>query len=847
MNTIGFLDSLSRDLRYALRAMRHNLTFTVVVVLTLALGIGANTAVFSVLNSVLLKPLAYPRAEELVALRQVAPGAGGSSSDGMSLSPSMYVTYAEQNRVFQSLGVWTATISTVTGLAEPEQVRVILVSDGVLQALNVPPAAGRWLLAEDQVGTTRPPPSVFMATTRIMIGYGYWQRRFGGDRSVVGRTITLDSRPKEIVGVMPQGFRFGNTEADVIWPAAFDRGRLTLAGFNYQGVARLKPGITIAEANADVARMVPIWMDSWSDGPGTSPRIYETWKIAPALRSLKQEVVGSVTDVLWVVMATIGLVMLIACANVANLLLVRAEVRQRELSLRAALGASRGRIVRGLLVESVLLGVIGGALGVGFAYVGLRVLLAIGPANLPRLSEISLDSRTLGFAVVLSLLSSVLFGLIPALKYTGTRISAALGSIGRTASVSRDRHRVRSALVVVQVAIALVLLVSAGLMIRTFESLRTVEAGFTTPEHLQILRIFFSGSLVPDAERVTRMQNDIQDKLSSIPGVTSAAFGSAMPMEGFGSNLGVMNLGAIRTNDRADPESDTPAVRLFKYASPAFFRTAGTRVIAGREITWTEVYGLRSVVMISENLARELWGTPAAALGRHLRQRPDMPWHEVIGVVQDVRENGVYQPAPATVYWPSMSAHLNATAGRPNAIRQVTFIVRSERTGTEGFLNQVRQAVWSVNPSLPVLPRTMRDVYEQSLARTSFTLVMLAIAATMALFLGVVGIYGVISYVVSQRRREIGIRAALGAQQGELKRTFVRHGLALAGVGVAIGLGAAAGLTRLMSTLLYGITPLDPMTYAVVPIILVIATVLASYLPARRAASVDPVEALRSE
>jgi hypothetical protein len=287
-------------------------------------------------------------------------------------------------------------------------------------------------------------------------------------------------------------------------------------------------------------------------------------------------------------------------------------------------------------------------------------------------------------------------------------------------------------------------------------------------------------------------------------------------------------------------------VRLFKYASPDFFKTAGTRLVAGREITWPEVYDLRPVVVISESLARELWGTPAAAIGKRLRQRPDTPAHEVIGVVQDVRENGANQDAPPIVYWPSMSAYVGATAG-PSAIRGVTFVIRSERAGTESFLNEVRQAVWSVNAGLAVSARTMRDVYDQSLARTSFTLVMLAIAASMALFLGVVGIYGVISYAVSQRRREIGIRAALGAQQGELQGMFVRHALALAGIGVAIGLLAAAGLTRLMSTLLYGITPLDPVTYAVVPVILVVATVLASYLPARRAASVSPVEALRSE
>jgi predicted permease len=320
-----------------------------------------------------------------------------------------------------------------------------------------------------------------------------------------------------------------------------------------------------------------------------------------------------------------------------------------------------------------------------------------------------------------------------------------------------------------------------------------------------------------------------------------------MPMEGFGPNLGVVNFGAVRAEDRTAPDSDTPPVRSFKYASPGFFRTAGTRVVAGREITWTDVYGLRPVVTVSENLARELWGSPAAAVGKHLRQRPEMPWHEVIGVVQDVRENGLNQPPPAIVYWPSMSLYLNAPPGRANAIRGVTFIVRSDRAGTEGFLNQVQQAVWSVNPALPVSPRTMRDVYDRSLARTSFTLVMLAIAASMALLLGIVGIYGVISYVVSQRRREIGIRAALGAQRSELKGKFVRHGLVLAGIGIVIGLGAAAGLTRLMSTLLFGITPLDPVTYVAVALILLTATVVASYVPARRAASVDPVEALRVE
>jgi predicted permease len=848
MNRIGFLDSFGCDLLYAFRAMRRNRAVTVVVLLTLALSIGANTAVFSVLDGVLLKPLSYPRAEELVALRQIAPDAAESGSSGaLDLSPSMYLTYAENNRVFQSLGVWITTSGTVTELGEPEQVSATGISGGVLETFAVPPAAGRWLAAADQDGPTRPPPSVFKAYSTVMLSYSYWQRRFGGDPSVVGRVIMVDTRPKEIVGVMPAGFRVVDDDADMIFPLAFDRERITLGGsFIFHGVGRLKPGVTLAQANADLARLVPIWLDQWSDGSGTDRRAYETWRITPDLRPLKQEVVGGVADVLWVVMATIGLVMLIACANVANLLLVRAEVRQRELSLRAALGAERGRIVRSLLVESLLLGVVGGALGVGLAYAGLRLLIAIGPTNLPRLSEISLDWRALAFTTVLSLSSSVLFGLMPALKYTGTRIAATLGNLGRAVSASRQRHRARSVLVVIQLALALVLLVSAGLMIRTFESMRTAEPGFTEPEYLQIFRVFVAGAFVPDPVQTTRTQNDIQDALAAIPGVTSAAFAGAMPMEGFGSNLGVVNSGAIVTSDAPDAAADNPPLRSFKYASPGFFATMGTRLVAGREITWPEVYGLRPVVTVSETLARELWGTPTAALGRQLRVSPGMPWHEVIGVVQDVRENGFYEPPPPTVYWPTLSAYIGVGSGT-NSIRGVIYVVRSERTGTEAFLNEMRQAVWSVAPTLPVAPRTMRDLYERSLERTSFTLVMLAIAASMALLLGIVGIYGVISYAVSQRRREIGIRAALGAQQRDLKRMFVRHALVLAAVGVAVGLVAAAAVTRLMSTLLYGVTPLDPITYAAVPVVLVVATVLASYLPVRQIVSVDPVEALRSE
>ncbi len=829
------IENFFADVRYGLRMLRRNPVFTAVGLLTIAIGIGANAAVFSVVNSVLLKPLHYPNSEELVSLHQIAPGAAGLADfeNGLLLSPSMYFAYAENNRTFQSLGVWDTGTASVTGLAEPEQVRVVDISDGMLQALDVVPEVGRWLSAADQVPNGPP---------RAMLSYGFWQRRFGGDRSAIGRNIQVDSRPLEIIGVMPQGFRFVDTDFDLIRPFQFDRGKLILAGFGFHGIARLKPGVTIAQANTDLTRTLPIWMDSFSNGPGSNPHIYETWKITPMIRPLKQEVVGNVSEGLWVVMGTIGLVMLIACANVTNLLLVRVESRQQELAVRAALGAGRQRIISGLLVESVMLGLLGGIVGIGLAYAGVRFLAAIGPANLPRLSEISMDARTLGFAFLISVLSGLLFGLVPALKYAGPRASLELRSAGRTISVSRERHRARNLLVVGQVAMALVLLVSAGLMIRTFQALRAIDPGFTDAQHLQVMRISIPDLVVHEAERVTRTQSQILDKLSAIPGVKSAGFASEMPMEGFDSGWDT-----IFIEGKTYPEGVIPPLHFYKHVSPSFFAAAGTRLVAGRELTWDDVYGLRPMVMVSENLAREEWGTPANAIGKRLTEDPGLPWREVIGVIQDVHEKGVQEKATEIVYWPPMVENIYGR-GPAQPIREVTFVIRSDRAGTQSFLNEVRQAVWSVNSNLPLASvRTMEDVYGKSMARTSFTLVMLGIAGAMALALGIIGIYGVISYTVSQRKREIGIRLALGAQSGDVVGMVLRQGAKLALVGVCIGVAAALVLARLMTSLLFGVTAHDPLTFAAVATLLVLIALVACYIPARRAMKVDPMVALRYE
>ncbi|WP_263356248.1 ABC transporter permease [Acidicapsa ligni] len=828
------LESLLVDLKHVFRRLRRSPGFAITVVLTLAIGIGANTAVFSVLNSVLLRPLPYPEPEQLVSLHLNAPGAPGLAEfrKELRLSASMYLTFASHNRVFQSVGVWSSNTASITGLAEPEQVNTAMISSGILETLGVPALHGQWLTESDQ-----DPHGL----GRVMLSYGYWQRRFGGDPGVVGRTISVDSQPRVIAGVMPRGFKVVNYDFDLLVPAGLDPVKEHLAGFMYHGIARLRPGVAISQANADVAGLLNVWMDSWTNGAGSDPHWYLNWKITPALEPLKETVVGSIQTVLWVVMATIGVVMLIACTNVANLLLVRADGRQQELAVRSALGAGRWRIARGLLLESVTLGLLGGTAGVAVAYAGLRLLTTIGPGELPRLSEISLDGWSVAFTLVLSVLSGLFFGAIPVFRYVPSRQGPTLLGAMRTASVSRERQRGRNVLVVAQVAMALVLLIGAVLMIRTFLAMRNVDPGFSDPASLQVMRLSIPETLVHDSMPVVRIQNSILDKLAAIGGVSSTGFVASVPMSGAEPSWDEILI------EGKQNESDNAPMRLYNYVSPGYFHTAGTRFVAGRDFTWAEIYNVRPIGILSESLARELWGSPQAAIGKRFHEFSGQPWHEVVGVVQDVRENGVDQVSPATVYWPSLMNDVTAS-DKLGVWRTMYFAIRSNRAGRQDFINEMQQAVWSVNSNLPVAEvSTMQDIYSGSMARTSFTLVMLAIAGTMAFALGILGIYGVISYAVSQRTREIGIRMALGAKKSELVWMFVRSALVLTGVGTAIGLGAAAALMQLMRTLLFGISPLDPVTFLAVPVALVAAAVLASYLPALRTSAVDPVEALRAE
>ena len=812
------MSDLTRDVRQAARRLARTPMFTVATLITLALGIGANTAVFSIVNGALLKPLPFPEPDRLVGVWQTAPGVNIAD---LSASIADYITYREESRTLADVAIWKGTALTVTGLAEPERVDGIRVTFRLLPMLGVQPILGRAMAErDDEAGS----PEV------VILGHGYWQRRFGGDPGVVGRRITVDGTAREIIGVLPEGFWFMDVPHDLMLPIRFERSKVHLAGYNFPAIGRLRPGVSIEAADADVARMIGIEQGKFPPPPGMSVKMMGDARLGPNVRPLIDDLVGDVGKSLWVVMATIGIVLLIACANIANLLLVRTEGRAQELAVRAALGAGRGRLAREMFAESLLLGVVGGVGAVGLAVAALKLVLSTSPARLPRLELIAVDAASMAFTLVLSVAAGLAIGAIPVLKRRRVGLAEALRAGGRNASADRDRNFTRNTLTIVQVALAVVLLIGSGLMIRTFHSMRRVQPGFTNPGTLQTMRIAIPGDVAADDARVLALQQNLVDGLASLPGVTSVSLMDGLPMTGFSSQ------DPIFASDHRYAANTIPPLRYFIRTAPGTFRALGTPLLAGREFDWADLHQKRPVAMISENFAREYWGTAAAAIGKRIRENPDDPWSEVIGVVGDIRHDGVDRPAPSTVYWPLLSS------------RSATFMIRGPRAGTEGYAADIRRAVSAVSGGLPITQmQTLQQVYDKSMSRTAFTLTLLGLSGGMALLLAAVGIYAVIAYTLSQRTREIGIRLALGARQESLQLRFVGRGLLWSAIGAAAGVVAALPLSHLMAALLFDVEPIDPPTYAAVVLGSLAAAGVASYLPARRLTRIDPVEALRAE
>jgi putative ABC transport system permease protein len=818
------VENIGRDFRYGWRALRRAPGFTLVAVLTLALGIGATTAMFSIVNGVLLRPLPYPEQDRLVEIVHEVPGLG---IDELYASAAVYFGYRDYNRTMEAIGHWDwdSSPATVTGGREAESVPSLEVTHEVLQILGARPILGRsFSEADDQPGSA----------PTAMISYGYWRRRFGGSNPL-GQTLTVEGIPRQIIGVLPQSFQFFDFPAEIFYPLQPVRTGARFPSGDGRALARLKPGVTLEEANADVARMIPILAKEF----GTTANL-ERLRFAPNLRWLKDKVVGNLRETLWILMGTIGLLMLIACANVANLVLVRTQSRRPELVLRSALGAGWGAVARVVFAEAAILGIAGGIGGVAIAYFGLPLLLSLGADDLPQIMAVSIDTSVLLAALGTAAIATLLFAIVPVLQlaWRGLRLADSLHGSGRDIG-AREGNRARHLLVVTQVALALVLLIGSGLMIRTFYTLRHVDPGFRQPAAVQTFQLSMPVSTEADAdtpasgERRLRKQQAILDRITAVAGVESAAFASGqdgLPLDGDGRQFSFV----LMIDGRAAADG-VARVWEAQRVSPGFFETMGTPLLAGRTFDWNDVYNQRQVVLVSENLARKEFGSAAAALGRQVAAE-GMPASEIVGVVKDVHHDGVNRPAPPTF--------ISTATPAPTA----TFVVRSDRAGTTAFIQDLREAVWSVDRDLSLATvRTLGEMYERSMARTSMTLTLLAVTGSMALALGLIGIYGVVSYAVSQRRREIGVRLALGAGYGEVRRMFVSHALVLVAIGVAIGLGAATALTRLMASQLYGVSPLDVPTHVTVAFCLAMAAALASYVSTYRTSSFDPVEILKGE
>ena len=805
--------------------------FTGVSLITLAVCIGATTAIFSVVEGVVLKPLDYPRSDQLLGVWMNAPGIGLRK---LGVGQFIYFIDREQSVTFQDIGVYASNSRSVTGAGEPEHVKGLDVSDGTLPILGVRPVLGRLFTHQDDIAG---------APETVLLSYAYWQKKFGGSPSAIGGSIIVDGKPREIIGTLPRDFHFLNElDPALFLPMQWDRNKTKLGDFSYSAIARLKPDATLAQANADQARLLPVAIRSFPAPEGFNAEMLEKAKLQPDLRPLKQDVIGNITNVLWVLMGSIAMVLAVACANIANLLLVRMEGRRQELAVRYALGAGRGQIAAAILGESLFLGLVGSIVGLALAFAALRILVAIAPTGLPRLHEIAIDIPVLLFTSGIALSVSLGIGIVPVIRYCRRDLRTAVTESGRGASQSRERQRTRKVLVALQVALSLVLLICAALMIRTFRALVSVNPGFAQPEALQTFRVYIPETQVPDTqlERVIRLQQEIAEKIASIPSVSSVAVTNSVPMDGIGY------LDPIFARDRSYKENDLPPARRFKFVSPGFFATLGMPVLAGRDLSWSDNYEKKAVAVVSENLAMEYWRDPASALGKQIRATTTDDWREIVGVVGNVHDQGVDKPESSAVYWPLIQDRFE---GEKEFVRRdVAFVVRSPRAGSASLLKEIQRMVWSIDPEVPLAdPTTLGELYTNSMARTSFTLTMLCVAGSMALLLGIVGLYGVISYAVSQRTREIGIRMALGAQRKDLTAMFVRQGLWLTGIGVTCGLALAFAAMRLMSSLLFGVSSSDPWTYAWTIACVIALSWLASYLPSRRVATVNPVNTLRAE
>jgi predicted permease len=816
------LTGLLNDIRFAVRGLVRAPSFTAIAVLTLALGIGVNTAVFTLVDGVLIQPLPFDDAADLIAVRHL----GREGRDQLPMSQGLYVLYREQAATIEEIGLYAGTTANLVIGGEPERVPAQSVTPSFFGVLGVQAVLGRTFLEEENAPGADPV---------VILSDGLWHSRFGADPEVIGQTIDLNGRMRTIVGVMAHDFGFPDRSALLWAPLQVNPATAPLAAFGAGGVARMAPGESVESVYAELAGLIGRLAEIYPESG--APAFLREVNLRARVLSLKEALVGDVSSTLWILLGTVGFVLLIACANVANLLLVRAEGRQRELALRMALGAGRGQVLRWFLSESILLASLGGIIGAAVASAAVRVSLGLVPTDIPRLAEIGIDFRVGVFTAIVTLGCALFFGLFPLLRGRSDDLAGPLqeGS-GRGATMGRQRHRLRNGLVIVQMALALVLLVGSGLMLRSFQALRALDPGFEI-ENILTARIIVPGAEIEGWEETAGFFRQLGNRMRARPGVEAVGFALSAPLAG---GTGYYT---IQVEDHPRGPEELPVFASNNQVEYGYLESMGIRLLEGRTLQPGDgAEGTRSVV-ISKSFA-EHWWPDRSPIGRRMRIGfGGEDWYSIVGVAADAHYLSLEGDPEEMVYWPATLG----PAESPQATRAMDITIKTAGDPLQ-FVSVLRQEVRELNPRIPVSnPRTMEDLFAAATSRTSFTMALLSAASMIALLLGLVGIYGVISYIVSQRTREFGVRLALGATGITVRGMVVKQGLILALAGVAIGLVAAGALSSVMSALLYGVHAIDPLTYAVVAFSQVLVALLASWLPAHRAASVDPARALRAE
>jgi putative ABC transport system permease protein len=817
------------DLREATRVLRKAPRFTLVAALTLALGVGAVTSIFSVVNGVLLKPLPFPEPSRLVNVWSHAPSLG---YDQFPLSPDLFFHFARENQVFESMALIQRNRVNLTGTDAPEVVDAADVTHEYFPTFAAPFVRGRTFRADEDAPDA---PRV------VIVGHRFWSQRFGADATLVGKTLQLDGEPTQVVGIAPPALdRQGSP--DLFRPSRMNRQTPPQGNFGWNAIARLKPGVAAGDA---AAHLVPIVNSFLTTVESPTYRAFITeGGYRPLVHQMQEDEVGDLQRPLWILLGTVGMLLLIACANVANLFLIRAEGRQREIAVRTALGATRGGLVRRMLSEAFVLSCLGSALGLLVAGVALPLILQRAPASIPRLENVSIDPWVVLFSAGAAIVSALLIGLVPALRYTRAQSLAALRHGGRGGTEEPARRRSRNVLVVVQTAMALILLIGSGLLLRSFSRLVATDLGFD-PAEVTTFRIALPVRDYKDAAAAVEFHESLLARITAVGGVESAGVVSVLPVANASPGT------AHEFEDHPVAPGALPPMVHYKIAAPAYFPAMRIPVTQGRNFDSRDRADGARNVLVNEALAAKYWpGQPvSSALGKRVRaaggrdgNSPPPPWFTVVGVVGTERQDGLREPERPLIYYPLNPA---ITPGA-SSFNTLDYVVRGPESRISA--TALRDAVWSLDRNLPVAAvRTMREIIDRSIVEFTFTMLTLGIASAMALVLGAIGLYGVLSYAVTLRTREIGVRLALGAPPSRVMRSVVANGALIVGIGVVIGLAGAAALTRFMAGLLFETEPLDPATFAITSAALFLVALAASYLPARRAAHVSPLESMRTE